>query len=599
MKPNFSLPALEGKFLYAASPALQLGFTVGSTLLFLLLSYFLFSVLSFGVAVFAILPVFAAAWFFSRWAGVGLSLGIALFTFVLARQVNPYESTLVQLGGALILFATLGLGSLITVWAKETRAQLEYEKQRRAQMETALKISNERYNMLFNQSGDAIFIYETSGRLLNVNDIASQRLGYTRQELLQMNIMEIATLDQAARLTKRMEELLEKKQILYESANVCKDGTVVPVELNSCLIERDGSPVVLSIARDITLRKNIERAEREQRALAEALREIAADLTSTLELEEVLDRILANLQQVVRHDSATIMLVEGGMVWVRRHQGYKERGLGEEMDNLKLPITDFPTLKAMYENQRPIVIPNILKSSEWKESSATYWVRSYAGAPLIFKGATIGFLNVESSYPGFFKNEHAERLLAIANHASVAIQNARLFSEVQRLAVVDELTGLFNRRGLYDLGQREVERAQRFKRSLAALLIDVDNFKSFNDEYSYAVGDEVLSTLAQRLKENVRRVDIVCRYGGDEFVILLAENNLETARIAAEHVHAAVNASPFQTSRGPLRVTISIGIATLKREDWDLPQLVEAAGQALHQAKLAGRDTIYEAQPQQ
>ena len=569
----------------------------------LLASLFFIYSLSFGLALIemgyvvtalASLPVMLVAWFYGRKAGLFAGAAITLLSFGLIQIILPEEGLLLHAVNGGISLLVLGLLSFLMHWIKEMLDRLANELADRQQIEVALRESEQRYRLLFNFAGDAIFIHDLEGRFLDANEIACQQLGYSRDELLKMNVTEVDTLENAAKMPERAAELEEKGQILFESAHVRQDRKVIPVEMNSRLISYKKRAVVLSIARDITKRKLIENAEREQRALAEALRDIAADLTGTLQLEEVLDRILKNVQQVVRHDAATIMLLQDGLVRVMRHQGYQERGLGELVEDLQVRLENFPPLVKMVKTQQPVIIQDIQESDYWHATQATYWIRSYIGVPIIFKSATIGFLNVESAYPGFYRDEHAERLQAFAHYAAVAIQNARLYAEVQQIALVDELTGLYNRRGLIELGQREVERALRFKRPLAAMLIDIDNFKAFNDEYSYVVGDEVLATLARRIKENMRRVDLVCRYGGDEFVALLAENNLETALIAAEHVRQSIVSTPFETGQGAVEVTVSIGLAVLDQQDWDLTQLIEAAGQANHEAKLDGRNQVAE-----
>jgi len=182
--------------------------------------------------------------------------------------------------------------------------------------------------------------------------------------------------------------------------------------------------------------------------------------------------------------------------------------------------------------------------------------------------------------------------MAFANQAAVAVHNAQLYEQVQQLAITDDLTGLYNRRGLFQFGQREIERAIRFNHPLSIVMLDIDTFKKFNDDYSYKVGDEVLSMLASRCRANVREVDIVARYGGDEFVILLVENDLSAANQIAERLKNAIWGEPFSTSRGDLPVSISIGVTAFTQEKADLSALIEKVGQALHLAKQEGRNNI-------
>jgi signal transduction histidine kinase len=179
-------------------------------------------------------------------------------------------------------------------------------------------------------------------------------------------------------------------------------------------------------------RQRSEAAEREQRALAEALRDTAAALTSTLDFDEVLDRILANVGQVVPCEAANVMLIEDGVARIVCCQGYAGRGAEAAILALRLPLAETPNLRAMAETGLPLAISDTGSHADWVAVPASRWIRSYLGAPIRVKGQTIGFLNLDSATPGFFTPVQAERLRAFADQAGVAIENARLYEESQR-----------------------------------------------------------------------------------------------------------------------------------------------------------------------
>jgi PAS domain S-box-containing protein len=189
---------------------------------------------------------------------------------------------------------------------------------------------------------------------------------------------------------------------------------------------------------DITERKQAEVAEREQRALAEALRDTATALNSTLDFEDLLERILANAGRVMPHDTANIMLLEDGIVRVVRGRGYAERGLAGFVAGLRFPLAEITSLRDMAATNRPLAVPDTQAYPDWKRWPGIDWVRSYAGAPIRVKGQVIGFLNLDSTVPGFFTQTHAERLQAFADQAGVAIENARLYAETDRLRAFSE-----------------------------------------------------------------------------------------------------------------------------------------------------------------
>jgi diguanylate cyclase (GGDEF)-like protein len=189
-------------------------------------------------------------------------------------------------------------------------------------------------------------------------------------------------------------------------------------------------------------------------------------------------------------------------------------------------------------------------------------------------------------------------LMTLANQTAVAIENARLFYEVQQLAILDDLTGVYNRRYLLELSNREFRRAQRFGRNLSLVMMDIDHFKQINDTFGHAVGDEVLSALAERCQKNIRNVDVLGRYGGEEFVILLPETVLSEAIQITERLVTHISDFPFETSIGPVNLTASFGIACYRSDVEDFSVLLRNADIALYAAKRNGRNRFHAFTPE-
>jgi diguanylate cyclase (GGDEF)-like protein len=207
--------------------------------------------------------------------------------------------------------------------------------------------------------------------------------------------------------------------------------------------------------------------------------------------------------------------------------------------------------------------------------------RSLAVLPLVRQGRPLGFFAFEATTlaPG----------AAVARQLAVAIESVRLQSAVRTLTLTDELTGLHNRRFFERELKRESERARRFGRGLALVLIDVDHFKAYNDTFGHRAGDDALRRVAVHLADAVpRRLDAVARYGGEEFVVLLAETDAEGARLVAERIRQSLEGSA--DFRRPL--TISAGIAATQADDCEAESLVERADEALYQAKREGRNRV-------
>jgi two-component system cell cycle response regulator len=190
------------------------------------------------------------------------------------------------------------------------------------------------------------------------------------------------------------------------------------------------------------------------------------------------------------------------------------------------------------------------------------------------------------------ENEDVALLDLCARELGIPLRTATLVEESTRLATVDALTGLFNRRAFVAAGRRELARARRHDDALSVMLFDIDHFKKINDTHGHATGDRVLKAVGERLSTLARESDVCARWGGEEFVVLLTSTDLHGAATAAERVRSAMEAMSVEDDHGDLvPVTASFGVATLGRED-DLDTLVDRADRAMYQAKTSGRNRV-------
>jgi PAS domain S-box-containing protein len=213
-----------------------------------------------------------------------------------------------------------------------------------------------------------------------------------------------------------------------------RDGRVKHVhERCETLYDPEGKPIrSTGTVQDITERKQAEQAEREQRVLAEALRDTAAALNTTLDFDEILDRILANAGRVVPHDTSSIMLIDGGVARIARHRGFAERGLAEQALALRFPVKSTPKFRQVNETGKTIVVQDTLRDPLWLPVPGFEWIRAHVSAPIHFRGVTLGFINLDSATPETFTSRDAEHLQAFADQASAALHNAQLFAETRR-----------------------------------------------------------------------------------------------------------------------------------------------------------------------
>ncbi len=205
--------------------------------------------------------------------------------------------------------------------------------------------------------------------------------------------------------------------------------------------DRDLATVSLlaDLAWEVAERKRMADAEHDQRALADALRDAATALNSTLNLDEVFDRILLNIGRVMPHEAVSIMLVDDAQATARvaRYHGYAAPGTAAQVHNLVFEITQTLNLKTMYQTKRPLVITDVHEYAGWLSSPERSWIRSYAGVPICSREQVVGFLNLYSSVPGFYAETQADRLQTFADQAAIAVENAQLHARIQ--THVDEL----------------------------------------------------------------------------------------------------------------------------------------------------------------
>ena len=334
--------------------------------------------------------------------------------------------------------------------------------------------------------------------------------------------------------------------------------------------------------------------ERDQRRNAESLREVGTMLSSTLDFDRTLDMLLDQIGRIVPYDMVNILLSDGDHHFHVARTRVAEKmdpGLAMHVDDAIAEITEMPNLEPMILSQRAMIIPDLNKAPEWIQKTKLP-VRSWAGVPVSIDEKPVACFSLLKYESGFYTEQHSSLLSVLASQAALALQNARLFTEVQQLAIVDDLTNIFNRRQLIALGTREFNRAQRFKRSLAVIMLDLDYFRNVNDTFGHAVGDEVLRMVADRCRRSIREVDVIGRYGGEEFTIICPEAGLDAAHTVSERLRKQISSPAYITSAGPVELTASLGIGIMADDTKDILDLIGHADKAMYAAKHNGRDHV-------
>jgi diguanylate cyclase (GGDEF)-like protein len=219
-------------------------------------------------------------------------------------------------------------------------------------------------------------------------------------------------------------------------------------------------------------------------------------------------------------------------------------------------------------------------------------IRSELCVPLKVGERILGVINAENAQLHAFTEADETIMLTLAGQLAMAIDRIRAETELNRLASVDELTGLYNRRSFFTIAERELKRDQYSRRMTCLIMLDIDHFKQVNDTFGHQVGDRVLKELANCCRRNLRESDLIGRYGGEEFSILLPGTHREGARMVAERLRADVEKCSLNNACGCPQITISVGVAQSNGDSHDLSALLNKADKAMYAAKHLGRNRV-------
>ncbi|MBN1253648.1 MAG: PAS domain S-box protein [Deltaproteobacteria bacterium] len=415
----------------------------------------------------------------------------------------------------------------------------------RVRTEDELRESEIRYRTLFDCAADAIFVHDLRGRFLDVNMVACERYGYSKEEFLQMTPQDIMTPERVKTMVEGVEKTEKQGYFLYETVHARKDGTNIPTEVSSQIIEYRGRPVVLSLARDITERKQSEKARRESEVLLRKLFE-------------------AIPESVIVHDE------EGNIIYI---------------NDVAAKRLEWPIKNLIGKNLR-----DFIKSEN---------------AALVSKHVKMAQIRGSCSFETTYISRTGRRIISEVNERPIEIGGqsailsvARDITERKRteqklayIATHDALTGLPNRVLFSDRLTLALAQAQRSRQKLAVLILDLDRFKDINDTLGHSLGDQLLRATSKRLKGLLRKSDTLARMGGDEFLLLVpgltqTENATEVARKILESFQ-----EPFLVDDHELRTTTSIGVAIYPDDGADADNLLRNADIAMYTAKRKGRNT--------
>jgi diguanylate cyclase (GGDEF)-like protein len=345
----------------------------------------------------------------------------------------------------------------------------------------------------------------------------------------------------------------------------------------------------------------VEKAQSKDLALLEELEGLKSILTvaqvvvSSIDLDEVLQNILHSAMAIMDFPAGSIALYDetDATMQLHAHAGLSDRFTAHRHWQVQ---EQGLTHKIIGHGEAFVIEDTATSEFTLGPLAAEEGIRSLIAVPLIIHNSLVGILYVNDFTPRRIEPNRLRYLSILGSFATMSIDNARLHLRTLELACTDGLTGVLNHRQFKRDFKEEVCRAVRYNAALSIIMLDIDDFKRFNDAYGHPNGDVVLRELAGLLRELLRDCDQVYRYGGEEFVALLPETRLQEALVAAERVRIFVETESPRFLTGITKthgITVSIGVASFPDDGTDTPSLLKAVDDLMYRAKGEGKNRVF------
>jgi|GEM_PF-2722070 len=329
---------------------------------------------------------------------------------------------------------------------------------------------------------------------------------------------------------------------------------------------------------------------KDQFLIAQKLREATFLLNSTLNLDEVLDKLLKGLKELVPYDSASFFMEENNRFTITAAYGFKNL---DEIYKISIDKDNDKLFKEIYETNTTLVVSNVKKDPRFTHYVGLTNIENWMGIPIIFKNKIIGILTLDSMKKDVYTSYHCDIALSIAYHAGMAVQNAKLHGKTKQLARIDPLTNLYNRRSFFELANICFTKAKLSAEPISSIMIDIDDFKKINDRLGHHTGDLVLKRLSKVCSDNLSNKHILGRFGGEEFIVLLPGTPFKEAERIGELLRSAIENNPLIIRKSDsIPITSSLGVACLTPTVQDLDYLFISADKAMYRAKSQGKNKV-------
>ncbi|HEY9786407.1 MAG TPA: diguanylate cyclase [Candidatus Obscuribacterales bacterium] len=482
-----------------------------------------------------------------------------------------------------------------------------------------LRGSEERFRQIAASAHDGIVCIDSDGRITLWNHAAEAIFGHPSENVMGVDVHKLVVPGKFREAVERGMQVFKKTGggpvvgKTQELEALRADGSVFPIEISISSIFMGGQWQAIGILRDITERRRAEELikaseqalikDRNSLAAANArLGEQAAALEEHSQQMEKLTEMAEFLQLCLSERETVDMIAtfapqlfpqsSGGLLMFGQASGPAE-GLSTwgEIDKRELVFD----AEDCWAGRRGQAHRYVNHGRVPKCAHISYGAFEYMCVPILHQGEVLGILHIRKDQ---ISSDEEKLAIRVISDASLSIANLRLREQLKEMSIRDALTDLYNRRYMEEFFSKELIRVKRKDSPLSVIMMDIDHFKDFNDEYGHDAGDVVLREIARLLARFVRGSDIVCRYGGEEFIAILPDTPLSTAVQRAEQIRLAVKEVRVQIRDSHLRpLNLSLGVSSFPENGSSIDDIIHAADVALYEAKQKGRDRVCAASP--